>query len=93
MSLEACLPPSLRGSETRMTRISDGISGAQIYRVDADGRAFVLKIAAPDEDQRSWHRTLEIRRRAAAAGLTPELIHVEEARRAVLTPMVERLPW
>ena len=88
MSLEACLPPDLRGPETRMTSIADGISGAEVYRVDADGHAFVLKIAPADEDPRTWHRSLEIRRRAAAAGLTPELIHVDEARRAVLTPLV-----
>ncbi len=88
MSLEACLPLSLRGPETRMTRISDGFSGAEVYRVDADGRAFVLKIAPAEEDSRSWHRALEIRRRAAAAGLTPEVIHVDEARRSVLTPLV-----
>ena len=88
MSLEACLPLGLRGPATRMTSISDGISGAEVYRVDADGRAFVLKIAPAEEDPSSWHRALEIRRRAAAAGLTPELTHVDEARRAVLTPMV-----
>lgn len=88
MSLEACLPLSLRGPETRITSISDGLSGAGVYRVDADGRAFVLKIAPAQEDPVSWHRALEIRRRAAAAGLTPELIHVDEARRAVLTDLV-----
>ena len=88
MSPEECLPLSLRGPETRITGMADGISGAEVYRVETDGRAFVLKIAPAEEDPRSWHRALEIRRRAAAARLTPELIHVDEARRAVLTPLV-----
>ena len=88
MSLEVCLPPSLRRPETRFTSISDGISGAEVYRVDADGRAFVLKIAPANEDPASWRRALEIRRRAAAAGLTPEPIHVDETRRAILTDLI-----
>lgn len=88
MSAEACLPSGLRGPGTQITSVSDGISGAEVYRVDVEGHAFVLKIAAANEDSRAWHRALEIRRRAATAGLTPELVHVDEARRAVLTPLV-----
>jgi len=88
MSLEACLPLSLRGPQTRITSISDGLSGAGVYRVDTGGRAFVLKIAPAHEDPASWHRALEIRRRAAAAGLTPGVIHVDEERRATLTDLV-----
>jgi aminoglycoside phosphotransferase (APT) family kinase protein len=68
--------------------MSDGLSGAQVYRVDAGGQAFVLKIAAEQESNVHWHRALEIRRHAAAAGLTPPVVHLDEARRAVLTVLV-----
>jgi len=88
MSLEACLPPSLRGPATQITSISDGLSGAGVYRVEADGQAFVLKIPPEQETSDHWHRALEIRRQAAAAGITPAVVHVDEARRAVLTAMV-----
>ena len=49
MSLEACLPADLRGPTTTITRIAAGLSGAGVYRVEAAGQAFVLKIS--DETQ------------------------------------------
>lgn len=88
MHLEACLPPSLRGPETRITSISDGLSGAGVYRVDAGDLAFVLKVAPEHEASARWPRALAIWRQAAAAGLTPALVHVDETRRAVLTALV-----
>jgi len=88
MHLEACLPPSLRGPETRITSISDGLSGAGVYRVDAGDLAFVLKVAPEHQASARWRRALAIWRQAAAAGLTPALVHVDETRRAVLTALV-----
>ena len=90
MSLEECLPPSLRRSEIRIASISDGLSGAGVYRVEAGvgGEVFVLKVAPADVAPARWRRALAIWQRAAAAGLTPALIHVDEARRAVVTPLV-----
>ena len=84
----ACLPPSLQASEPRIASISDGLSGAGVYRVDAGGRAFVLKVAQEQVAPARWHRTLTIWRDAARAGLTPALVHVDEERRAVLTELV-----
>jgi aminoglycoside phosphotransferase (APT) family kinase protein len=71
-----------------VTRIAAGMSGAAVYRVDADGRAFVLKIASEQEDPDEWRRTLAIQRVAAAAGLAPRIVHVDDDRRAVLTDLV-----
>ena len=88
MSLEACLPPSLRGPETQITSISDGLSGAGVYRIDATAGAFVLKVAPEQVVPARWLRALAIWQRAAAAGLTPALVHVDEARRAVVTPLI-----
>ena len=50
-SVEECLPPELRGPATHITRIARGLSGAGVYRVEAGGEAFVLKLAGPMESE------------------------------------------
>src|SRR5262245_50849652 len=86
--VEDCLPPDLRGPATTVTRIAAGLSGAGVYRVEAGGQAFVLKVAGDAEDAGDWRRTLQVQRLAAAAGLAPRLVHVDEGRRAVVTAFV-----
>ena len=54
MTLDDCLPPDLRGPATTITPIAAGLSGAGVYRVERDGRAFVLKVAGPAEDGGDW---------------------------------------
>ncbi|HEU4538740.1 MAG TPA: phosphotransferase, partial [Polyangiaceae bacterium] len=49
---------------------------------------FVLKIAGGVEAEADWPHTLEVQRLAAGAGLAPRVVHVDEARRAVLTEFV-----
>jgi aminoglycoside phosphotransferase (APT) family kinase protein len=88
MILEDCLPADLRGPTTTITPIAAGLSGAGVYRVERDGRAFVLKVASPAEDGGDWRSALEIQRLAADAGLARAIVHVDEARRAVLTAFV-----
>jgi aminoglycoside phosphotransferase (APT) family kinase protein len=88
MTLEEYLPPDLRGPATTITRMSAGLSGAGVHRVEAAGQSFVLKVAAESESVADWRSTLHIQRLAADAGLAPRIIHVDEARRAVLTAFV-----
>ncbi|MDI1444321.1 phosphotransferase [Polyangium sp. 6x1] len=88
MTLEDLLPPNLRGPTTTITRIAAGLSGAGVYRVDAAGESFVLKVAAESEGEGDWRKTLHIQRLAADAGLAPRIVHVDEPRRAVLTAFV-----
>jgi thiamine kinase-like enzyme len=88
MAVEACLPAELKGPSTTITRIAAGLSGAGVYRIEAAGQAFVLKIAGEAEDDADWHRAVQLQRLAADAGLTPRLVHVDPARRAVLTAFV-----
>lgn len=88
MTLDDCLPPDLRGPTTTITPIAAGLSGAGVCRVECDGRAFVLKVAGKAEDGGDWQSALEIQRIAADAGLAPAIVHVDEARRAVLTIFV-----
>ncbi|ATB40753.1 hypothetical protein CYFUS_006209 [Cystobacter fuscus] len=88
MTVEDCLPTHLRGSTTTLTRIAAGLSGAAVYRVEASGQSFVLKIAGEAENEADWRGALHIQRLAADAGLAPRIVHVDEARRAVLTAFV-----
>lgn len=88
MNVEECLPADLRGPTTTLTRIAVGLSGAGVYRVEAAGQSFVLKIASETENEADWRRALRIQRLAADAGLAPRILHADEARRAVVTPFV-----
>jgi aminoglycoside phosphotransferase len=82
------LPAELRGAGTTIARIAAGLSGAGVYRVEAAGRVFVLKVAGEGEPFGSWRRKLEIQQLAAGAGLAPPIVHVDEARRAVLSAFI-----
>lgn len=86
--LEACLPDHLRGPTTAITRIAGGLSGAGVYRVEAAGRTYVLKVAREGEPIEAWRQSLEIQRRAGDAGVAPRVIHHDEARRAVVSDHV-----
>lgn len=85
MDLEACLPAEMRGSATTITTLSDGFSGAGVYRVEREGRAFVLKIAPATESIAEWRRKVHLSRLAVEAKLAPPIVHVDEARRAVVS--------
>jgi aminoglycoside phosphotransferase (APT) family kinase protein len=88
VSLEACLPAELQGPATTITPIAAGLSGAGVYRVDAGGQTFALKIWDTGEPLDDWRRQLEILQLAATAGLAPRVIHADEAHRAVVSAFV-----
>jgi aminoglycoside phosphotransferase (APT) family kinase protein len=88
VALELCLPPDLRGPQTTISRVSAGLSGARVYRVDAGGRAFALKIAGRDQPLALWRRKLQIQQLAADARVAPAVVHVDEDRRAILSGFV-----
>jgi aminoglycoside phosphotransferase len=93
-SLEACLPTDLRGPATTITRMAAGLSGAGVYRVDAAGRAFVLKVSGDGEPLADWRRKRGMQRLAADAGVGPRVFHVDEAERAVVSAfVVDRSIW
>jgi hypothetical protein len=77
MDLEAYLPPALRGAT--ITRITQGLSGAGVYRVEANDRAYVLKVGVERP---------AIQRAAAEAGLAPRITHVDDERRAIVSELV-----
>jgi aminoglycoside phosphotransferase (APT) family kinase protein len=88
VTLEACLPADLRGDGTTISKIAVGLSGAGVYRVDAAGRTYVMKVAREGEPLEPWRAKLHIQRLAADAGVTPPVIHVDEDRRVVLSAFV-----
>ena len=81
--LSACLPPELAGAT--ITTLGPRASRAAVYRVDAARGAFILKFSAIED----WAVRLRIQRLAADAGLAPRVVHVDEARRAVISELVE----
>jgi aminoglycoside phosphotransferase (APT) family kinase protein len=93
MTLEGCLPHELRAPDTTITPIAAGLSGAGVYRVEAAGQSFALKVAGEAESDADWRRALHVQRLAADAGLAPRIVHVDEARRAVLTAFVVGRPF
>ena len=86
--LEACLPEALRGPATTITRVAAGNSGAGVYRVEAGGQAYVLKVSVEGEPLAAWRSKLHIQRLAADAGLAPRVVHVDEDRRAIVSAFV-----
>ena len=86
--VEACLPAALRGATTKVTKIAAGLSGAGVYRVDANGGSYVLKIAGPRDAVDSWRARTAMLRTAAEAGVAPAVVYVDEERRAVVTELV-----
>lgn len=86
--LQHCLPLHLRGPGTRITRVAAGLSGAGVYRVESEGRSFVLKLAGMADPLATWQRRLQTQQHAANARLAPAIVHADEQRRAVLSEFV-----
>lgn len=86
--LEGCLPAGVRGAGATITRMGAGLSGAGVYRVEGAGPALVLKVSTDAQPLGDWQRRLKIHSSAADAGLAPRIVHVDEARRAVVSELV-----
>jgi len=87
-SLDAALPEHLRGPATTITKIAAGLSGAGVYRVEANAELFVLKVSAASEPFADWRRRLRVQQLAADAALAPRIVHVDESHRAVVSAFV-----
>jgi aminoglycoside phosphotransferase (APT) family kinase protein len=85
-ALISCLPIELRATAV-LKPIAAGLSGAGVYRVDANGAAYVLKIATAEPLSR-WQQTCAAQLAAGRAGIAPAVIHVDEERRAVVSEFV-----
>jgi aminoglycoside phosphotransferase (APT) family kinase protein len=89
-ALLACLPEALRASAT-IAPIRAGLSGAGVYRVEAGGAAYALKVSNVRDDRGdpgAWPRRLAIQRAAGDAGVAPRVVHADAERRAVISELV-----
>jgi thiamine kinase-like enzyme len=87
-NLQACLPSHLRGPATIISRSAVGLSGAGVYRVEAAGQTFMLKITGEVEPLAAFRRKLHVQQIAGDAGLAPRIVHADEARRAIVSAFV-----
>ncbi|HEY3755127.1 MAG TPA: phosphotransferase [Opitutaceae bacterium] len=87
--LLACLPDALLGAEMRIERVNQGMSGAGVYRVFANGRSYVLKVARDDEAPEDWRRMTQVLTAAGKAGVGPEVVHANETTKSVVMTFIE----
>jgi aminoglycoside phosphotransferase (APT) family kinase protein len=89
--LAQLLPEARVGAIDRIETITIGQSGAGVYAVTASRGAFILRLQ-PGADAATFAKRLLILRRAAESGVTPAVVHVDEAARAVVTVRVVGMP-
>ncbi|HTA21285.1 MAG TPA: phosphotransferase [Polyangia bacterium] len=86
------LPASIVGDVASIAPIRAGLSGAGVYAVEAARGRFVLRVVDSTVSARDWADQLVVLRRAAALGVAPAVVHVDEAARAVLSTQILGAP-
>ena len=71
--------------------LSGGATAAAIFRVDAGGRCYLLRIEGPASPLRNPHQYVSLRI-AAEAGIAPRLHHFDEAARVAVIDFIEHQP-
>lgn len=90
-ALLALLPADRVGRVERIEPITLGLSGAAVYAVTASRGEYVLRVHGA-ADPECFARELRVLRRVADAVVAPELVHVDEAARAVVSVRVPGPP-
>lgn len=75
----------------RVTRLSGGATTAAIFRVDAGGRRYLLRIEGPPSPLRNPHQYVSLRI-AAEAGIAPKLHYCDPVARVAVIDFVEPRP-
>ena len=86
------LPEDRVGIVERIEPITMGLSGAGVYAVTAGRGAFVLRVQAADVDGVAFAGQVRLLQRAVTAGIAPEIVHVDEVARAVVSVRVAGRP-
>lgn len=71
--------------------VSGGVSGAFVFRVDAGGHRYVLRMEGPASPLRNPHQYASMRI-VADAGMAPRLHHLDETARVVVMDFIEDRP-
>ena len=82
------LPEARVGVVQGLEPLRLGLSGASVFAVAATGGEFVLRVQAGEIDDRPFAQQLNVLRRAAAAGIAPAVVHVDEPARAIVLQRV-----
>ena len=89
MPIDHLLPEDAVGKVTAVQPISTGLSGAGVWAVSSTRGELILRVQAAET---GWTQHLRVLRRAAEAGVAPELVHVDEEARAVVSRRVAGPP-
>jgi aminoglycoside phosphotransferase (APT) family kinase protein len=79
------LPEAHVGHVTAIEPITMGQSGAGVYAVRSSRGELVLRVQPERLDETLWTQQLRILRRAAEARVAPEILHVDEPGRAIVS--------
>lgn len=90
-SLRHLLPGSV-GEITNVTPIRMGLSGAAVYVVSTATGNYILRVRGERFTGPDFAEDVRILRRASAAGVAPEVIHVDETARAILSRRIDGPP-
>lgn len=86
------LPEDRVGSITAIAPITTGLSGAAVYAVSSTRGELVLRVTPERGDASYWTQQLHVLRLAAERGVAPPIVHVDEARRAIVSVRVAGVP-
>ena len=78
------LPASLVGVVSSVVPLHAGLSGARVYAVGAERGEYILRVQG-DRADRSFRQHVLVQRRAAALGVAPAVVHVDEDAGAVVS--------
>ena len=74
-----------------VTPVSGGATAARLYRIDARGRSYLLRMEGPPSPLRNPHQYVSLRI-AAEAGIAPRLHYVNEQTQTAVMDFVQRQP-
>lgn len=91
-ALQRFLPAEQLGEVTSITPIRLGLSGAGVYAVTTESGEYVLRLQARGADDSFWTQHMLILRRAAATGVAPRVVHVDDEARAIVSSRIDGVP-
>lgn len=74
-----------------VTPLAGGASGASPFRVEVNGRRYLVRVEGEPSPLRNPHQYVSLRI-AAEAGIAPRVHHIDEAARVAVTDFVEQQP-
>jgi aminoglycoside phosphotransferase (APT) family kinase protein len=92
IDLAHLLPEAVLGTVHTVEPITIGQSGAAVYAVDSSRGSYVLRLAGDRPEAAFWSQQLLVQQRAAAVGVAPAIVHVDEPARAVVSRRVQGMP-